>query len=92
MSSHTNSSSSLEVNESLLTCTFSIIVAVISVLGHVCIGFYYWIKTGTFPLREQLKTEIDQLNEARELRHLRHHQQQQQQQQEEEEEKTIPTA
>lgn len=46
------------LNESLMMCTFSIIVALFSVLAHLVIAFYYYCKTGTFPLREKIRNNI----------------------------------
>jgi hypothetical protein len=54
----------IEINESLLTCSFSILVAVIAVCGHVFLGVFYWLKTGTFPLKEKVKNTLTKLKEA----------------------------
>jgi hypothetical protein len=59
----------VEINESLLTCSFTILIAVLSLGAHIFLGIFYWVKTGTFPLKERVKSQVSKLKEQRRQRH-----------------------
>ena len=52
----------------ILTSTLCFSVAALSLCGHLLLGFIYYIKTGTVPLREKIYTRVVKLREAREAR------------------------
>ena len=54
-----------ELNESLLTCSFSILLVLFTFAGHGVLQLYYWYRTGTFPLRERVRSRVVELNELR---------------------------
>lgn len=58
---------SVVVNESLLTCSFSILIAICTFIGHFGLGLFYYYKTGTFPFRERVRSRIEELRELNEL-------------------------
>ena len=62
-----NNTSPRIINESLLTCSFTLLIAVGSVAAHAVLAFYYWWKTGTFPLRERVHRQIIELREDQNL-------------------------
>ena len=48
-----------KVNESLLTCSFSIALAGLSIVAHLFLAVFYCWRTGTFPLKEKIiKTQV----------------------------------
>ena len=65
----TESPKTVEINDSLLTCSLCVGTAILSFLGHLTLGCFYWIRTGTFPLKERVLSKISSLSKKRAQRH-----------------------
>lgn len=58
-------SSPNKVNESLLTCSFSIALLGLSIISHFFLAVFYWWRTGTFPFKEKVIKEQVRLRKER---------------------------
>jgi hypothetical protein len=59
----------VELTESLVTCSFSILFMVASYVGSILLAVFYWWKTGTFPLRERIHSQLEELRNQHEEHH-----------------------
>lgn len=54
----------LEITADLISCAISGFVSVGAFIAHLLLGVFYWYKTGTFPLKERIKTNLEQLKHS----------------------------
>ena len=49
------------ITADIISCSISGLISLAAFAGHVLLGLFYWLKTGTFPLKEEIKTNLDHL-------------------------------
>jgi hypothetical protein len=54
-----------------VSCSICTIFGLLGVVGTLLTGFYFYLRTGTIPLRESIEDQIEQLNIQRESRRER---------------------
>ena len=54
--------------------SFTIGITLLGFIAHMGLGVFYYLTTGTFPIKENILARVDQLKKTREDRiHHRHH-------------------